>query len=195
MKVAKSIGLFFLFPLSMFLIGAFSGIVFEHYFYPGDDPEVKNVSLEEKQVLTSDTQYIMVEADLLRKEEVEIVSNVPEHYIGLDRDMFVAAMDDFESSPPLHELERGLIGVEVKSFSNDRVVIQKNYYKKDKPEHFYLTVQDNYVVVMCEDLLTIYMNTTISLEDLPDRIQTEIVQNKYIESEKELYDFLETYSS
>ena len=104
-------------------------------------------------------------------------------------------MSEYEQSPPLDEQTRGFVSVEVRSFSRKKVVIRKNYFFVEADRHFYLTVQDNYVVVMCEDLQTVYMNTSILLTDLPDRLQTEVLLNKYIETEKELYDFLETYSS
>lgn len=195
MKVAKSIGLFFLYPLAMFLLGGFSFSMMEDYFYPGKQPEYEQVAVEEKEVLTSDTQYVIIETDLLKDTSVETTWNVPEQYIGMDRDRFVEAMEYYEMSPPLAEQNKGFVSVEVRSFSAERVVIRKNYFFTEETQHFYLTVQDNFVVVMCEDLLTIYMNTSIELNILPERIQTEIMLNKYVESEKELYDFLETYSS
>lgn len=195
MKVLKSIGLFFLFPLSMFLIGGFSFFMLEKYFYPGEQPGMEYAAAEEKQVLTSDTKYIVIETDLLMEESTQTQGNVPEHYIGMDRDQFMEAMESYELSPPLAEQNKGFVGLEVKSFSRDKVVIRKNYFFMENPQHFYLTAKDNYVVVMKEDLITVYLNTTILVTSLPERIQSEIMLNKYIENEKELYDFLETYSS
>lgn len=195
MKVAKSIGLFFLFPLSMFLLGGFSFFLLESYFYPKDKPEYERVAVEEKQVLSSDTQYVLIETDLLKESSTETVGHVPDHYIGMDREQFMDAMENYELCPPLAEQNRGFVGLEIKSFSTEKVVIRKNYFLMENPEHFYLTVQDNYVVVMREDLMTVYMNTTILVTTLPERIQAEIMLNKYIDNEKELFDFLETYSS
>lgn len=195
-KVAKSIGLFFLYPLCMFLLGGFSFFLMETRFYPGKQSEsVEQAAGEEKQVVTSDTQYVIIEADLLDGSSVETTWNIPEQYIGMDRDKFVEAMESYEKNPPLTELNKGFVSVEVKSFSTQKVVVRKNYFFEETKQHFYLTVQDNMIVVMCEDLKTVYMNTSILLNTLPERIQAEIMLNKYIENEKELYDFLETYSS
>ena len=60
---------------------------------------------------------------------------------------------------------------------------------------FYLVNEKNYVVVYCDDMKTIYMNTNITLDSLPDKLKQEIIQNKYIATEEELYNFLESYSS
>ncbi len=195
MKVAKSIGLFFLYPLCMFLIGGFSFYYMESIFYPGKQPDSEQVAAEEKQILTSDTQYVIIETDLMDGSSVETTWNIPEQYIGMDRDRFIEAMESYEQSPPLAEQNKGFVSVEVKSFSKEKVVIRKNYFFSEEAQHYYLTVKDNYVAVMYEDLKTVYMDTTILLNTLPERIQAEIMLNKYMESEKELYDFLETYSS
>lgn len=180
----------------MFLLGGFSFFMMETYFYPGKQSEiVEQVALEDKQVLTSDTQYVIIEADLIEGSSVETTWNIPEQYIGMNRDRFVEAMENYEQNPPLTELNKGFVSVEVKSFSSQKVVVRKNYFFSEAKQHFYLTTQNDVVVVMCEDLKTVYMNTTILMSELPERIQAEIMLNKYIESEKELYDFLETYSS
>lgn len=211
MKAMKSIGLFFLYPLTMYLLGGISFLLMNQYFYSPDPiaeqvlPEQvrieetteqsEEIIVEDKQILTSDTQYVIIETDLRDGSSVETTWEVPEMYIGMDRDSFVEAMTEYEQSPPLEEQVRGFVSVEVRSFSRKKVVIRKNYFLTEADKHFYLTVQDNYVVVMCEDLQTVYMNTSILLSDLPERLQTEVLTNKYIETEKELYDFLETYSS
>ena len=180
----------------MILIGGFCFYVMESRFYPEKQSEiVEQAAVEENQILTSDTQYVIIETDLLNGSSSEILANVPEQYIGMNRDKFVEAMQSYEQNPPLTELSKGFVSVEVSSFSNQKVVIRKNYSFKEDTQHFYLTVRDNLIVVMCEDLQTIYMNTTILLNTLPDRLQAEIMLNKYIDDEKELYDFLETYSS
>ena len=46
-----------------------------------------------------------------------------------------------------------------------------------------------------EDMETVYINTGILLETLPDNMQLSIIQMYYIEDEEGLYNFLETYSS
>lgn len=211
MKVMKSIGLFFLYPLTMYLLGGISFLLMNHYFYSSEKKEeqvwpeqtvveessvqAEEMIVEDKQILTSDTQYVIIETDLRDGSSVETTWKVPEMYIGMDRDSFIEAMAEYEQSPPLEEQTRGFVSVEVRSFSRKKVVIRKNYFFVEADQHFYLTAQDNYVVVMCEDLQTVYMNTSILLTNLPERLQAEVLLNKYIETEKELYDFLEAYSS
>ena len=50
-------------------------------------------------------------------------------------------------------------------------------------------------MVYLEDKKTIYMNTGIMLETLPENVQKQIIQTMFVESEGDLYGFLESYSS
>ena len=60
---------------------------------------------------------------------------------------------------------------------------------------FYLVADNNYVTVFHADMKTVYMHTDIVLDELPEETQFQIMQMKYIPSEEELYNFLETHSS
>ncbi len=55
--------------------------------------------------------------------------------------------------------------------------------------------ENHYVVVYDHSLSRVYMNTDILVERLPEELRDEILNIKYVEDEKELYNFLESYSS
>ncbi len=71
--------------------------------------------------------------------------------------------------------------------------MRKSYERMD--EGFFLINENHYVVVYDKTLTHIYMNTGIRMESLPQTLQDEIMVMKYIETENELFDFLESYSS
>ncbi len=62
-------------------------------------------------------------------------------------------------------------------------------------EVYYLKEQDGYVIVCLPDRSTVYETTSISVELLPESVKKEILQGKYVGSRRELYGFLENYSS
>lgn len=64
-----------------------------------------------------------------------------------------------------------------------------------KNEGFYLCELHGYVVVYLSDKKTIYEVTNIPLTHLPKELIEEIKRDKYIETESELYGFLENYTS
>lgn len=225
MKFVKGISLFFLYPLIMFGLGVYVGVQTTHFFYPGasmqqqiqvrelnqkqeaeivQEPAIETVPLpveETTQVnatgetLCVDTEYVLEETDIVTGSVVETVGKLPDKYIGLDREQFVDAMKNYELFPPLSEMERGFVSLEVRSFSRERVVVQMNYQYVQPSTSFYLAILNNEVVVYLEDKETIYIHTGIEVAELPEALRMELIQMHWVENEESLYDFLETYSS
>lgn len=162
---------------------------------PEDEPEqVIETAVANQPVVTADTLYLVETVDLNKGTVSETQETVPVMYIGLNREELLEALSSYDKNPPLTELEQGFETIELTSFSRDRVVVCK-YYKEKEPEGFYLMVADHFIVVYHEDRRTLYMNTDILLDLLPDSLQREIMEGKYVASEEELYLFLESYSS
>ena len=156
-----------------------------------ESEEVMNSS----ETLCVDTDYVLQETDVLNHMVVETVWRLPEKYVGMNREQFLQAMEVYEAFPPLSEMERGFVGLDVLSFSRERVVVQMNYKFVQPSSSFYLAVYDNRVVVYLEDMETVYIETDIRLDSLPEQLQRNIIEMLWIENEEKLYDFLENYSS
>lgn len=60
---------------------------------------------------------------------------------------------------------------------------------------FYLAEEFGYVIIYQSDMQSVYEYTTIPVSDLPQEIQEELRKGKGVPGERELYDFLENYSS
>ncbi len=147
------------------------------------------------ETLSVDTEYVLEETDIVNGTVVETTWRLPDKYVGLNREQFLAVMENYQAFPPLSEMERGFVSLEVLSFSRERVVVQMNYQYVQPSTSFYLAVCNNEVVVYLEDRETIYINTGIELTDLPEELQQEIIQMMWIADEESLYNFLESYSS
>lgn len=222
MKVIRRISLFLMLSGVMLGLGGYTALKAEQFFYPnryqaketpnhivqqapagGDIQEqVIETAVGEIPVVTADTVYLIEEVDLTDGTVHEKEENIPVKYIGLDRDSLLEELEIYDSNPPLTELERGFETIELTAFSKDRVVICK-YYKLEREEEepeligdgYYLMVADHLIVVYREDQQTLYMDTDILLENLDDILQAEIIQGKYLETEEEVFNFLESYSS
>lgn len=227
MKFVKGISLFCIYPLIMFGLGMFTGVLGYGYFYPGDNIILKDSSphvitgpntdfsnksakqteeqpqekfevietIRDDGVLVPTTEYILQEIDMESGTIVEYSYKLPDKYLGMNRDSFLEAMDAYEQSPPLKEVERGFVGLEVLTFSSQKVVVQMSYAFLEPTENFYIGVEQNYVVVYLEDKETVYMQTDILLENLPEAVQNQIMLYMYVKGEEDLYHFLESYSS
>lgn len=145
-------------------------------------------------VVTADTLYLVENVNLTKGTATQTQETMPVKYIGLNREELLEELSFYCDNPPLAELEQGFETAELTAFSRDRVAVCK-YYRDEMPKHFYLKVADHFIIVCEEDGQTLYMNTDILLERLPDSLQQEIMAGKPVASEEELYLFLESYSS
>ena len=223
MKAIKSIGLFFITAMFFMLIGYLFGI--RTKLPEGHDRGISitdNLTLDQETVmpdltsivsateepfvsfldvssespfLRSDTEFVLEEVDVRKGTVTELVERLPDRYVGMDRESFLKTMEEYAFAPPLSERKKGFIGLEVLSFSRDRVVVQKNYRRASPDDGFYLALVDYRVVVLFDDKKTVYMTTDVSFHMLPANLQEDLADMIYVENEKELYDFLEAYTS
>lgn len=222
MKIIRRISLFLILSGIMLGLGGYTALKAEQFFYPNkyERKETPNYAVKQSSesgeiqeqvieaavgeipVVTADTMYLIEEVNLTDGTIHETEEIMPVKYIGLDRDGLLAELDTYDSSPPLSELERGFETIELTAFSKDRVVVCK-YYKSKKEDvqeqdlgtGYYLMVADHFIVIYRQDKKTLYLSTDILLENLDDALQAEIIQGKYVETEEEVYNFLESYSS
>lgn len=156
--------------------------------------QVIEASVTAEPVVTADTLYLVENVNLTKGTATQSQETMPVKYIGLNREELLEELSSYCDNPPLTELEQGFETAELTAFSKDRVAVCK-YYREKTPKHFYLKVADHFIIVCEEDGQTLYMNTDILLERLPDSLQREIMAGKPVASEEELYLFLESYSS
>ena len=168
------------------------GVALQEEPEPEEDAEEV---LFQSETLCVDTEYVLEETDILHHTVVETTWRLPDKYVGMNREQFLQAMEVYEMFPPLSELERGFVSLDVISFSRERVVIQMNYKFVQPSSSFYLAVYDNEVIVYLEDMETVYIETDIQLDTLPEGLQQEIIGMMWVEDEEALYSFLENYSS
>lgn len=147
------------------------------------------------ETLCVETEYVLEEMDSNRGTCVETTWRLPEKYVGMNREQFLEAIRLYEVSPPLSELERGFQSLEVRSFSRQKVVVRMNYSYLQPGEGYYLAVYDNKVVVLLDDCKTVYIETQLTMDQLPQEVQERLIRTIRVDTEQELYDFLETYSS
>lgn len=210
MKLLKGISLFVL-AMGLFSIGCFLGFESKEFFYPGAgagsaeentasdaaDPETVQASAREENVISADTSFVVIEVNMADQSEKAESIPVPTYYMGMDRADFEKQLQTYDSSPSLQELQKGFQGSEIRSFSGSKVELCKFYQiqAEETDEYYYLAIFKNKVVVYKSDGKTIYMETDIPAEDLPADVMQELIQRRVVNTEEDLYDFLESYSS
>ena len=203
----KSISLYFVYPLAMFFLGFFRHMAYVEFFYPNrytnqvqkpaayEEEAVTQVAETPGEITTCDTRYVVIEYDLEKEKKESSTGQLPEKYLGMTRDKLQEALEEYEMNPTLEDQEKGFLSLQLEKFSEDQVVVQKNYRPIEKTVGYYLMVQDGKIVVMEEDQQTVYLTTEIYAEALSDSLKQELIMGKFIHNIDELYGFLESYTS
>ena len=148
-----------------------------------------------REFVSRQTVYILKEYDSNQDKLTISECEIPRQYLGMTREELEDELAVYERSPSLEDVSKGLINVTLEAFSGERIIICKTYYIEPEQECYLLTVEDHFVVVYYKNLDTLYCYTDICIDQLPDTVQEEILHIKRIETEEELYGFLESYSS
>ena len=206
MKILKSIGLYFVYPLITFVLGILSYMLFVDYFYPNKYDKINEESRfltqnmveasdSMNKITTCDTLCILAEHDLRTGNIIETTIELPDKYWGMTRTALEEALEEYQYSPTLEDQEKGFVSLSLDRFSSKEVKITKNYNLTDNHNGYYLMVQDGKIVVMEEDKKTVYLSTDIYAEALSDSLKQELILGKFIHTIDELYGFLESYTS
>lgn len=116
-------------------------------------------------------------------------------FIGNNRlDMLVYA-NSYREQASEQEKKDGLERMVLESFSSDTVTLVKYYGEPEEEQGYFIGIKDNVVIVYLKDRSQVYEYTNIELWTLPIELQYDLVEGIYVENEKELFDFLQTYSS
>jgi len=95
----------------------------------------------------------------------------------------------------LEDFEKGLTNYELVRFSKDEITIRKTYNIDTVEYKFYLTVQNDNIVVYHGDAKTIYEYTNLSITNLTQFEKMQLENGIYVKDINELYALLENYTS
>lgn len=160
-----------------------------------DADEFVSADTSRPQKTKASTKYIEEEYNLTEYTLKEHEMDIPIEYIGVNRDELIKKLKDYEAFPAEIELEAGFERIQLISFSEEKIIVRKSYRPVEIPDSFYLMVENHYISVYYSDKKNVYMYTGIPLKRLPEELQKEIIDMKYIDSLEALYQFLEAYSS
>lgn len=121
--------------------------------------------------------------------------NTPVNFLGMGRSDLLLYMQEYLKEPDKEDIKRGLKAFELVKFSNDEVVLRKTYQMEEVMDEYYAVLENGYVTIYLKDESTIYDYTDIAEADLPDYLVLSLKNGLHFHGLKELYEFLETYSS
>lgn len=120
---------------------------------------------------------------------------IPGKYIGMNRIELERALYDDSKNLSLKDKERGFESQHLELFSQEKIIIVRIYDSTPEETGFYIMAVNHEIRVYKKDKTTLYFKTDLHLSDLPETVQQEIIEGKYMDSEIAIYHFLESYSS
>ena len=146
-------------------------------------------------VTTEDTMCIYENIDKKDGTVSMQEEKLPEQYIGLNRKELEAALLEDSRVLAVEAQDRGFQSQHLELFSPEKIKILRIYDTTAKTEGYYIMELDGEIRIYKADRETLYFRTELLLQDLPENVQQEIIEGKYMDSELKVYHFLESYSS
>lgn len=163
--------------------------------YKLNDIPTQAVDANSEEIISNVTEYVVEYYDIDTKSLTDEKITTPIQYLGYTREKLIKALRTYMVSPTITDKAKGIISFELASFSSKKVIVRKSFSSADLPKVYYIFVEKGLLTIYLEDKTTLYDYTTIKLSDLPESVQKEIINGKKINTQKELYNFLETYTS
>ena len=120
---------------------------------------------------------------------------LPAKYIGLTREQLEAALLQDSQTMTLEDKEKGFKSQHLELFSADRIKVLRIYDTSKETAGFYIMEVDGEIGVYREDKTTLYFRTGLDPKSLPADVLNEVREGKYMDTELQVYHFLESYSS
>ena len=198
MKFLKSISLFCLIVLLVFLLCLF---VFDRNSFVVERNKIEN-TLEKETDLSVTTKQNVTTCDTLYKVELyvgsdykNVTESIPFAFIGLTREELLDELDRYEMSPNFTDKQNGFVSIDLLSFHPEEIVVKKVYEEEQEKIIYYLKAVNHELIVYRSDQEEAYMPTDLTLEMLPPKVQQEVIHIKCFNDIREVYDFLESYTS
>lgn len=157
-------------------------------------PPVTVEKVSENQI-GGNTQYVFDIYNRTSQTHAEQTVAMPPECIGMTREEFITYLSEYEKNPSAEEKQKGFCDCSLLSFSGDKVVVRKIYEDKEVFAYILKAEQDNRIGVYEGANSELFMLTDIYMDNLPEEMQTKCKEGYGVKEVKELYDFLENYSS
>ncbi len=113
----------------------------------------------------------------------------------MTRTQLEEALEEDSKIQSLSDKQKCFVSQHLESFSPEKITITRLYDSGEKQTGYYLMAVDHKIWIYQADKTTVYFKTDLKLEDVPEKVQAEIINGKYMNSEIDIYHFLESYSS
>lgn len=163
---------------------------------PRQNEEILRTDANTTNYTSDQTVYILEKYNAATYELTEEKLVMPAEYVGLTRAELMEKIKVYEKNPDNADMDLGFTGFSLVYFSENKIVLRKTYNKGFYDWEYLAKVDDQGKIIICvAESGEIYTDTDIYYHKLPSDIQEQIQKGKYMSGLREVYDFLENYSS
>lgn len=191
--------------ISLFVFVVFIGCVYygSYYYtkhYTKEIPLKEEILSEKTSEIanhtTNQTEYVLETYDASTYELTEEKLTMPAEYVGKTREELIEILKQYENNPTQEDLQKGLHSFSLICFSENKIVLRKTYHENVQEKEYEARVDElGKIVIYQVDTNEIYTETDIVYETLPKEAKEKIEQGEKMYGLKEIFDFLENYSS
>lgn len=161
---------------------------------PKTAEEIYNVQ-KMNALTTADTVCIYENIDKKDGSMSVEVGKLPAKYVGLNRTELEEFLAEDSLAPTLAEKQKGFKSQHLELFSAEKIKVLRIYDTTKDTTGFYIMEVDGEVCVYEHDRTTLYFKTGLRTEQLPADVRYELRKGKFMDSELQVYHFIESYSS
>ena len=160
-----------------------------------DTAQLKETSKTQSQT-TNQTEYVLETYNAKNYEMTEEKMSMPAQYVGKTRSELIELLKEYEENPDSADKEKGLSSFSLICFSDSKVVLRKTYHEDIYDNEYEARVDSlGKITIYRTGTNEIYTDTGIEYKKLPEDIRHKIDQGEKFHGLKEIFDFLENYSS
>ena len=165
----------------------------------GNDAETDSKELSQVQQMNITTTFdtVCIYENIDKKDGSVYVeeSKLPAKYVGLKREELEAALAQDSLAPTLEDREKHFQSQHLELFSADKIKVLRIYDTTQELSGFYIMEVDGEICVYEHDKETLYFRTGLNPANLPADVRVEVKNGKFMDTELQVYHFIESYSS
>ncbi len=192
-----------IFAVLALLIGVLTGagVYFYAFFYPkqyvkNENGDYVNVSTPKEETFpvnkntTFEVEYYYPDEQRTLTEQLDSIPVL----LGCDKAGVNEYLEEYMKHLSYEDRENGLVSYELVSYNDNHISLRKTF-KKQEYKGYYAKSFNGTIVILNGDNKTVYEYTQITINSLPEELQEKVLVGYPLESEEDLYNFLENYST
>lgn len=189
-----------LFVFVVFIVFAYYGSYYYTKHYTKEIPLKEEIISETASEIanhtTNQTEYILETYDASTYELTEEKLAMPAEYVGKTREELIEILKQYENNPTQEDVVKGLHSFSLICFSESKIVLRKTYHENVVEKAYEARVNElGKIAIYQVETNEIYTETDIVYEKLPIEVRKKIDNGEKMYGLKEIFDFLENYSS